>query len=238
MQGKYKIDTGVSETNGQFWNNFFTRYTGTDATYRLVSGQSEENKEHFVIGFKENDSGNVYLVLSPGTTEDSVKPTADRKQRKESEKYIKEKGLKHIYYDHSHPHGPVPSSEDLTHVDVGTKRGRKPVHCVTFNAPSAGTGKLIYQRKNYPNILSRTLSRLSNRTGVRRPFMKRFERKIEDKLKGAISQAEYNGIKLGMGDILPMVAEELENTDKYNSDWITVGEEESTLPANFEKFGF
>ncbi|MEE9323753.1 MAG: hypothetical protein V3U72_04365 [Candidatus Aenigmarchaeota archaeon] len=237
----YQIDTGVSETNGQFWKNFFRRYTDSDINYRLVEGQRKDNKEQFATGFKKSGTGEVYLALSSGTTKNSVEPTANRKQRKESRRYLKEKNLKHIYFDHSHPDDPLPlsSSEDLTHLDVETKRGTKPVHSVTcYHPPTGEVGKVIYQRKNYPNIISRTLSRVSNKTGIKRPFHKRFERNVENRIKSEVAEAERSGVKLIRGDVISMLAEELERTGKYSADRITVNERGVSLPPDFGKYSF
>ncbi|MCD6591212.1 MAG: hypothetical protein J7K72_04550 [Candidatus Aenigmarchaeota archaeon] len=197
-----------------------------EINYRLVERQAISNEEQCAVAFRRNNE--FYITVVSGDERGVKIPIAEE----ESKNIIREHGVEPgetVYYDHTHPEKSfaIPNAFDLTAADITTKKGKRPVHAVTCYTPGSGIEKLIYQRKEVPNIFSRIASYVSNKTGWKRPFHKRFEKNVMERARNAKTSRE----------LLSIIKEELERTGKYNADFVIINKDVK-IPESFKKYSF
>ena len=239
----YVIDTGESSPNGKFWKNFFTDNLQCFIDYDLITGDYDsitgQKQNLYAIGFKKKGEKSVCLNLFPGKIKKSkkfLKKINPFVQYLINHNYVKYEGEYGVYFDHTRSGDTLLKTRDFSYLDIETRNGIRPVHGITFSEPKDGDpessviyNKIIYQRINSPGSFSRFLSRLSNIVGVRRPFIRRFMRRVDKRIKN-------EGVR-NVQDKIPIIVEELEATGKYNAGGIVMDKNKLKVP-NFEKFAF
>lgn len=239
----YVIDTGESSPNGNFWKNFFTDDLQYFMDYDLITGHYDlitgQKQNLYAIGFKKKGEKSVLLKLFSGKIKKSkkfLKKINPFVQYLIDHHRIKYEGEYGVYFDHTRSGDTLLKTRDFSYLDLETRNGMRPVHGITFSEPKDGDPessviyKIIYQRINAPDYFSRFLSRLSNIIGVQRPFIRRFMRRVDKRIK-------KEGVK-NVRDKLPIIVEELEATGKYNADGIVIDKDKIKMPKSFKKFAF
>ncbi len=214
----YIIDTKELNPNGKFWKNFFSDNIYLSISKNLIEKQRYENKEQHAVVVKCKDS-NVQVTLFS--------------EKKKEEIDLETKNLFAIYTDSTCPEDSLtlPTSKDLSLLDLQTNYRERPIHCATrYNPETKNIEKIIYQRKKAPPPISAILSFLSCKTSFKRRFTKRYEKRAKKRI-------EKEGIK-NTPEALSVIAEELMKTGKYNADVILMDKRGIKEMPNFENYAF